>query len=805
MSSPPMPTGGFIAFLFTDIEGSSLRWLNHRAAMEKAVARHDEIIQEVVNAHAGEVFKAGGDAFYVAFARPADAVNAAVAAQRDLRAEDFSAVEGLKVRMAVHVGSAERRGNDFFGPALNRTARLLELAHGGQILVTASLPELLAAERDVDAGFVRVGMNPLDDPAQPVGIFQVAGKNLPADFPPLRTAKTRLAALDPVVPKPSHATAKIAALAALGVVVAGLATIPFWRKPAGPMALARVTPLLSEKSIAVLPFDNLSKDEENAFFANGMQDEILTDLSRIADLKVISRSSVMQYKSGVPRNLREIAPALGVVYILEGSVQRAGGKVRVTAQLIDARTDAHVWAERYDRELADVFGIQSEIAERIAAQLRARLSDSERAAIAKAPTRDLVAYDLYLRAQQLIRSGVNPSQSELDNQQAVRWLNEAVARDPGFFAAWCTLANRHDFTYFSGSDRTPARLALAQSAVDTVVRLRPDAGETHLALALHYYWGFRDYERARQELELARRSLPNNADVFYFTGLIDRRQGRWDESNRNMERALELDPRNSEVIIELAFGNYGSQRRSADSIRTLNRLRTVRPDGPDLPLMLAQVELDQTANLAPMRALVNSLLAGPAAKDPSVAAAALDLALRERDGAAAAAALLAITGGEVKPVFWAGNWFPHAYFVGRIAQLRGDPASAGEAFEAARVEMEATVSQQPENVRALVMLAMINTELTRKEEALRAARRACEMLPIEKDAMYGAELFLERARIESRSGETDVALEHLKLLSERPSALTYGDLMIDASWDSLRGEPRFQALAEKLAPKGAKP
>ncbi len=406
--SMPLSTAGLTAFLFTDIEGSSLRWLNHRSAMEKAVARHDEIIRRVVSEHAGEVFKAVGDAFYAAFARPADAVNAAVAAQRALTAEDFSAVGGMKVRMAVHVGSAERRGIDFFGPALNRTARLIDLAHGGQVLVTASLPELLAAERDVRASFDRVGMHPLDDPAQPVGVYQVVVPGLPEAFPPLRTAKTRLpdapAANTPAVPRPrSPALLFFAALAAVGAVIVIAGVISYWRKPVqlnSSSAVAAAT--AAEKSIAVLPFENLSKDEENAFFANGIQDEILTDLSRLADLKVISRSSVMQYKSGAPRNLREIGPSLGVVYILEGSVQRAGGKVRVTAQLIDSRTDAHVWAERYDRDLADVFAIQSEIAEKIAAQLNVRISSGEKAALVEAPTHDLEAYELFLRARELL-------------------------------------------------------------------------------------------------------------------------------------------------------------------------------------------------------------------------------------------------------------------------------------------------------------------------------------------------------------------------------------------------------------------
>lgn len=790
------------AFLFTDIEGSSLRWLNHRAAMELAVARHDEIIREVVSAHAGEIFKASGDAFYAAFARPADAVNAAVAAQRILQLEDFSAVEGLKVRMAVHVGSAERRGNDFFGPALNRTARLLELAHGGQILVTSSLPELLAAEREVDATFVRVGTNPLDDPAQPVGIFQVMAKALPGEFPPLRTAKTRLAVVDSSPTAPRSSAARVATLIAVGLGVAAVATAPLWRKTAPAVP---TTPAVSEKSIAVLPFDNLSEEKENAFFANGMQDEILTDLSRIADLKVISRSSVMQYKSGAPRNLREIAPALGVIYILEGSVQRAGGKVRVTAQLIDSRTDAHVWAERYDRDLADVFGIQSEIAERIAAQLKARLSDTEKAALAEVPTRDLVAYDLYLQAQQSTQSGHKTRQAAADAEQTIRWLDEAVTRDPGFFAAWCALAERHDISYFSGRDRTPNRLALAQAAVDAAVGLRPDAGETHLTLAQHYYWGFRDYERARQELALARRSLPNNANLLFLTALIDRRQGRWEDSNLNFERGLELDPRNLEMLVELGPASYARQRRYADAARTMNRVKALRPGVPEADLMLVELEFCRTANLAPALALLDSLAAGPMANRVSVVENVFEFALLTRDAEAAGRALAILSGDENKPVMSAGYWFPRGYFAGRIARMRNDSIGARAAFAAARIEAATMVAQQPDNAKSLMVLALVDSELERTEEALREARKACELLPLEKDALFGADLVVERAKIEARAGETEAALEHLRLLTDIPSVVNYGDLRMMESWDPLRGNPRFQALVEKLAPIGAKP
>jgi TolB-like protein len=291
-----------------------------------------------------------------------------------------------------------------------------------------------------------------------------------------------------------------------------------------------VSPAVSsslDKSIAVLPFENFSEDKAFAFFADGVQDEILTDLAKIADLKVISRTSVMQYKSGSPRNLPEIAQALKVAHVLEGSVQRSGNRVRVSAQLIDARNDTHVWVEKYDRDLADVFAIQSEIAQKIADQLQAKLSPQEKSAISQRPTSDLAAYDLYLRAKQLFYDGVaNPSHQREYFFKVVQLLDQAVARDAAFLLAHCQLAFIHDYIYFDNYDPTKTRLALAETCVRAAVRLQPDSGETHLAQAIHFYWGYRDFDRAREQLTKAQHALPNNAQIFQFLGLIDRRQSR---------------------------------------------------------------------------------------------------------------------------------------------------------------------------------------------------------------------------------------------------------------------------------------
>src|SRR6266496_1923670 len=296
--------------------------------------------------------------------------------------------------------------------------------------------------------------------------------------------------------------------------------------------------------IAVLPFENLSDEKEHAFFADGVQDDILTKLAKVADLKVISRTSVMQYRG--KQDVRQIGNALRVSHVLEGTVRRFGGKVHVNAQLVDARTDRGVWAEEYDRDLNDVFAIEAELAQSIANRLRTKVSSREKAARQECPTRDLVAHDFYARATPLIDKAVYKEGKDQakDYFQAVELINQAVARDPAFLLAYCRLAEAHDALYFQGIDHEPGRLALAKAAIDSAFHLKSDSADAHLALALHLYFGYLDYDRARDELAIAARTLPNDARVFQLAGQIDRRDGRWHDAVRNFERAIELDPRN---------------------------------------------------------------------------------------------------------------------------------------------------------------------------------------------------------------------------------------------------------------------
>ena len=596
-------------------------------------------------------------------------------------------------------------------------------------------------------------------------------------------------------PLPSRRRVAMAVIAAVvALVVAGLG----WRTLRKDDTKSAAAP--PEKSVAVLPFDNLSSDQENAFFANGMQDEILTDLSRIADLKVISRSSVQQYKTGVARNLKEIGQALGVRYVLEGSVQRVGGKVRVTAQLIDTRTDAHVWANRYDRDLADVFGIQTEVAENIATQLKARLSDSEKAAIAEHPTADLTAYDLYLRARQINDEGFAQLNTKANTLQAIRMVEEAVARDPNFLAAWCLLADLHDGMVWFDFDRSPARLALAQTAVDRAVRLRPKAGETQLAQAKHAYWGYRDYQRAREHLAAAERALPNNWEVPYITGLIDRREGRWDSANRNIERALNLNPRSLLVLSELATASYSLQRRYDDGLRAGQRIEALLPKEPEYYVLVPVVELERSANPIPLQERIASLIEKNPSTASNLALTSIFLAFKQRDGGAARRALSLLPRSEITDQVNSSFTYPYQFFAGVVARMEKDPATAQEQFTAARIEAAARVASHIDDAKAIMVLALIDAYLGRKDDALRGARQSCELLPISKDALDGAGLEFTLAVVAALTGEKELAITQLKKLGRIPSAVNYGELVLDPNWDPLRGDPRFEAIVASLAP-----
>lgn len=581
-------------------------------------------------------------------------------------------------------------------------------------------------------------------------------------------------------------------VASFGLAVGGLALGGYWLWHSGPAqpsgqaeaSSVNATAAIPAKSIAVLPFQNMSDDKRNAYFADGVQEEILTTLAKIADLRVISRTSVMQFRDAEKRDLRGIAQQLGVAYLLEGSVQRAANRVRVNAKLIDARTDSYLWTDRYDGELADVFGIQTEIAQKIAGQLRAALSPNERAAIQSQPTRDTAAYDLYLRARELVRGGKD------DLPERVRLLDEAVARDPAFVQALCLLVQVHLQAFWQNEGQTPARLERAKKALDAAARLRPDAGEVHRARALFHYWGNHDYAPALAELALAGRTLPNDADVLYFTGLIERRQGRWEESTRTLERALALDPGNSSMASDLVI-NYRALRRYDVAKRFLDNLLAWKPGDTWFLSLRALIDWHENADFRRMQELVS----GDVPVIPWVA-------LLQRDYRAAEQAFSEYPQPDISG---SGFVIPREYQEGIIARGLGDAPRAEAAFLRARERAAAWVAARPSDAKALSVLAGIDAKLGRKEEAVREAKRAVELLPVASDAVEGPALLSNLATVYAQVGETDRSLDVLQQAVALPNGPSYGDLQLDEDFDPVRQDPRFQKILASVAPKPSSP
>jgi TolB-like protein/Tfp pilus assembly protein PilF/predicted Ser/Thr protein kinase len=559
--------------------------------------------------------------------------------------------------------------------------------------------------------------------------------------------------------------------------------------------------------IAVLPFENLSEDKENTFFADGIQDDILTKLAKVADLKVISRTSVMPFRGA--RNTQQIGRALNVSHVLEGSVRRDAGRIHLNAQLIDTRSDTHVWAEEYNRDLADVFAIQTEIAQKIANQLHAKISAREKVAMEERPTKDLVAYELYVHAASLIdEASYAPEQERWkDYFQAVELLNQAIARDPAFLLAYCRLAEAYDELYFqrsvaSFSAAAASRLDLANAAINSAFRLKPDSADAHLALAMHLYHGYFDYDHARDELAIAVRTLPNNARIFEWSGYIDRRQNRWHDAVRNFERAMELDPRNVKILTGAAV-TYNLMRDYERARETLDRLIALEPNNNFQLVFRACIDFNQRADNRPLHAVIEKILRDDPAAAGAMVGHLFALAMYERDFASADRALAPLTENKHTSfrVRTDAMYFSRAYAEGLLARIKGDAAAARAAFTAARAQQEEAVRARPDDGPTFCLLGLIDAGLGRKEEALREGRRALELTPVARNAVDGPEVLYFFAVICAWTGERDLAIEQLETLAKMPVGVSYGELRLDPDWDPLRGDPRFEKIVASLAAK----
>jgi TolB-like protein/class 3 adenylate cyclase len=790
--------------LFLDIVGYSKLLINEQhesmAELNQAVRNTDAF--RVAEAAEKLIRLPTGDGMALAFTSTPDApVRCALQASTALRNHP-----GLEVRMGVHSGpvSGTTDVNDrsnVAGAGINVAQRVMDCGDAGHILLSKRVAEDLAQYRhwqpylhdlgecEVKHGEVISLVNLYND--------EVGNPQLPEKLkctPHVRHGDDT----GHYIVRDRRRMGLIAVLVLLAATGIGICFQQVASKSPDIPATLNVAVPIPEKSIAVLPFENLSANQETAFFADGVQDEILTNLAKVADLKVISRTSVMQYKTVRARNLREIGRQLGVAHVLEGSVQRAASRIRVNAQLIDARTDAHLWAQTYDRDLADVFAIQSEIAQTIADQLQARMSPREKAAIAQPPTTDPVAQRLYAQALQLSELASNPDGKEA-LLQAITLLDEALARDRHFLSAYGLLSAAHIDLYWGGFDHTAARLELARTAIEQATAINPDAGEVHAMHANYAYKAFRDYDRARSELELARKTLPNDAVVYALIASIDRRQGHWVESAKNWERSVSLDPRNFRFVVETAF-TYQALRRFAESAHTFERALSVIPTDHFARAQLAQIPFFEYADVRSWGTKLSAIINEDPKAATEIGNDLVNCALAERDSALATRALQSIR-SEGLPDSYNNSVWTRDWFVGLAARTFEDEAKAHAAFAAARAIEEKIVHDQPDYAQAWSRLGLIDAGLGRKEDAIREGRRACELLPVTKDAMDGPSYITNLALIYAWTGEKDLALEQLAISAKIPAGVTYGELKLYPQWDSLRGDPRFEKLVTTLAPK----
>jgi len=559
----------------------------------------------------------------------------------------------------------------------------------------------------------------------------------------------------------------------------------------------RTTPSGDRRSIAVLPFASLSGDKNDAYFADGVQDQILTNLAKVSDLKVISHTSVRQYETGAERNIREIGRQLGVAYIVEGSVQRARDRLRINATLIDARTDTHVWAETYDRTAADLFAIQSELAQSIVTQLKARLSPRQKAEIEERPTQDLDAFELYVQAKAIIDSYINATDVRAALLQALKSLDEAIKRDPNFVSAYCYAARANDLLFFFDLDPTPDRISLADAAVKAALRLRPDSAEAHFAQADFYFRCLRDYDRAQEELRIARPGLPNSTPFFILSGYINRRRNHFREAERDFSTAFALDPRNPNAYNLLA-DTYVLERRFAEAVRVSDNVLAAGEQVPIVRYRRASSILYWTADTAPIRDIL--------AKFPEMEFAGAQTPARAwmamLDGNyAEAERIIAASPRQDFQDIDLSFYYPKSWYQAMIARAKGDSARATAAFRECREILAQRLIVKPEHARTIAVLAQVDAGLGQKDLAIREAQHAIDLMPISKDIYDGALVLEGLAQVYTWSGDRDRAIELLQKLVTMPGYINYGRLKLHPLWSPLRGDPRFEKIVNSLAPK----
>src|SRR5712691_10203860 len=598
-----------------------------------------------------------------------------------------------------------------------------------------------------------------------------------------------------VTPQGIRATKKTAAethlrrnmiiLIATGVVISAAA---------GFFLLPRASARKVDKSIAVLPFENLSDEKENAFFADGIQDDILTNLSKIGDLKVISRTSVMSYRGKTP-NIREIAKALGVSTVLEGSVRREGNRVRVNVQLINANNDEHLWANNYDRDLTDVFALQTDLAHEIASALEAKLSPSEKSRMERKPTENGEAYLAFVQAHNLQNAVEDIGKLKQSEQLYAR----AIELDPKFALAIARYSQLESWIVHT-FERTIERREKARALAQQALQLQPDLPEAHLAMGFSLYYGDNNFEGALKEFEIAQHDLPNEAEGYLALGSIQRRLGKWPESNASLEKAASLDPKDSWVLQNLAL-SYQTLRDFDAANKTIDRGLEVNPDGLGLWEIKSKLAIAEKGDLSVAERAFQAVKSIPMNNEEKlrIAGGRLDVFLLERRYQEALHEAESLSDDFLAgiPAALCGKY----YLLGFVRKALHDEAGARAAFLKAKDLLEAQLKQSPDSPDLRIQLAKVLAYLGEKDAALTEARRATEILPESKDAFGGPEITEGVAEVCAIVGEKARAIELLDGLLSRPSPVTVPLLKLSPMWDPLRRDPRFQALIDKYGAK----
>ena len=781
--------------LFMDLVGYSKLLLDEQREQLQCLTEIVRDTEQVRTAEAADKLirlPVGDGMALVFFSSPEAPVRCAIEISERLRQ-----YPQLKLRMGIHSGPVNEvqdvndRAN-VAGAGINFAQRVMDCGDAGHILLSKRVAEDLAHSRQWRAYLHDLGECAVKHgvPVFIVNLYadEIGNAQLPEKVKQWQSEQAAQAADQSSTPPRKHV------LIAGAVLLIAIASFGVWLY----FKQAAVTSQGPEKTIAVLPFQNFSPDKDNAFFADGVQDDILTSLAKIKDLRVTSRSSVMKFRDVAEQNLRQIGKALGVANVLEGSVRREGDRVVVNVQLVDAQSARQIWANRYDRTLADSLGLQGELASEIADALRATLSTDEQARVTAKPTQNPDAYVFYLRANQLSR---NPDTLLEDYKAAEQLYMQAIALDPNFALAHARLASvcAEIFHYYEPTEDWKTK-ALTEAQI--ALRLQPNLAEAHLALGQCIYWMDQDYERALEQFDIASRLSPSDGDIVRLIAAIKRRQGKWKQALEEYERVAKLDPQNPNTIRELIFTNT-AMRRWPEAARWVEQLRAMAPASIIAKIQSGYVEFWWKGDTGLLKSLLNQV---PPGVDPdgSVTSVRWDVAMLDRDYAAARRA---IDASSAKELWYTGeSSTPRTFFEGCIALAQGDVPAAQKYFQDAQPVFEDAVKEAPSSAIRHANLGWFYAFMGRKDDAIREGRRAVELKPESKDAVDGVIVNCYLALIYARVGEKDLAFPLLARLLKTPGAvdsvdysITVNDLKHRWEWDPIRSDPRFQKLLEQPA------